>query len=241
MGRPGRCRWTRTAMWAGAVGAGGLALGAAGWVVAYPRWRSWCLTWGARQDEAARPFPGDDLLAGPDIVSTRAIWIDASPTDVWPWLAQLGPGRGGVYTYDWIENLLGLDVHSVDEVLPEFQRVEVGDAQTLGKGGPTLRVARCEPDRALVLHSDDGNWIWSFTLEPQGAGTRLFSRNRIALPDASGPTRWFSRYVMEPGSLVMERKMLVGIKQRAERLARPRPDTDVPDGGASAGHLRASA
>ena len=83
-----------------------------------------------------------------------------------------------------------------------------------------LRVAALEVERALVLRSDDGNWIWAFALHPQGEGTRLISRNRIATPGAALPARVSTMLVMEPGSLVMERKMLLGIKQRAEDLAR---------------------
>ncbi len=186
----------------------------------YSLWRPWCLTWGATSDEATRGLPGDDLLEDADIVSTRAISIAAPSASVWPWLAQMGSGRGGLYTYDWIENLLGLNMHSVDVVLAQYQGIEVGDAQRLGTNGPVLRVAIVERRRSLVLRSDDGNWVWAFCLVPDRAGTRLVSRNRIATPKASGPTRIFYRYLMEPGSLVMERKMLLGIKERAENLAR---------------------
>jgi hypothetical protein len=185
-------------------------------VASYPRWREWCLTWGATQAETARGIPGDELLTDADIISTRAVRIEAPPEAVWPWLAQMGSGRGGLYTYDWIENLLGLHMHSVEVVLPQFQDVAVGDAQTLGRRGPTLRVAICEPGRALVVRSDDGNWVWTVFLEPSESGTRLISRNRISTPGASRQARLFYRYFMEPGSRVMERKMFLGIKQRAE-------------------------
>ena len=188
-------------------------------LASYPRWRTWCLTWGATKDETAGAMPGDELLTDSDIVSTRAIGIEAPSRAVWPWLAQMGSGRGGVYTYDWIENLFGLHMHSVDVVLPQFQNVAVGDTQTLGKHGPELRVAICDVRRSLVLRSDDENWVWAFVLEPSGSGTRLISRNRIATPGASRVTRLVYRYFMEPGSLIMERKMLLGIKQRSERLA----------------------
>src|SRR4051812_32279660 len=78
------------------------------------------LTWGATGAEAGARLPGDELLEGTDGVSTRAVWIDAPAATVWPWLAQMGPEpRGGAYTYDWIENILGLGMHSVDHVLPE--------------------------------------------------------------------------------------------------------------------------
>jgi len=133
-----------------------------------------------------------------------------------------------LYTYDWIENLLGLNMHSAEIVLPEFQNIEIGYAQRLGKRGPTLRVAICDVGQALVLRSDDGNWVWAFVLVPQLLGTRLISRNRIANPGASRIVRLLNRYVMEPGSLLMERKMLLGIKERAERLARDPSDAPTP-------------
>jgi len=205
-----------TSIAAGTVVAAGLGS------LAYPLFlRRWCLTWGARPDEVSGKLPGDELLTEPGIVSTRAVWVDAPASSIWPWLVQMGPGRGGAYTYDWIENLFGLGMHSADEILPQYQDLQVGDAQRLGKRGPVLRVAALEPERSLVLRSDDGNWVWAFALVPGEAGTRLISRNRIATPGAPLPVRLVNLLVMEPGSLVMERKMLLGIKQRAEDLARP--------------------
>jgi hypothetical protein len=198
--------------------AAGIILMAVLEAVTYPVWRGWCLTWGATAHEAATALPGDDLLPAPDTLTTRAIWVDAPPAEVWPWLVQMGPGRGGAYTYDWIENLLGLGMHSAVSILPEFQDLKVGDAQPLGAHGPILRVAVLEPERSLVLRSDDGNWVWAFSLMPDSRGTRLISRNRIATPDASALVRALYRYAMEPGSLIMERKMLLGIKERAEDL-----------------------
>jgi hypothetical protein len=189
----------------------------------YPLWRQWCLTWGATRAEAAGPVPGDDLLAHPTVVTTRAIGIDAPPEAIWPWLVQLGPGRGGVYTYDWIENLFGLGVHSTDQILPQFQDLTAGDAQQLGAKGPVLRVAILDPERALVFQSDDGHWVWAFELVPDGKGTRLISRNRIAWPAARALAKALNTYVMEPGSLVMERKMLLGIKRRAENAGLIQP------------------
>jgi hypothetical protein len=200
--------------------AGGGAVTLAAVAATHPRWRPWCLTWGATEDEVARALPGDELLSAPDIVSTRAVWIGAPASAVWPWLVQMGPGRGGAYTYDWIENLLGLGMHSANDILPEYQDLKVGDAQRLGARGPVLRVAVLDPERALVLRSDDGNWVWAFSIVPAGGGTRLISRNRIATPGASRLAAAMSTYLMEPGSLVMERKMLLGIQQRSERLAR---------------------
>jgi hypothetical protein len=179
--------------------------------------REWVLTWGATADEAARPLPGDELLEPADIVATRAIRIDAPPAAIWPWLVQMGPGRAGAYTYDWIENLFGLNMHSADRLHPEWQDLQVGDVLRSGANGPGMRVEILERERVLSNRSEAGDWVWTFVLEPENGSTRLLSRNRIAMRGAAAGQR-LGMLLMEPGSLVMERKMLLGIKQRAERL-----------------------
>jgi hypothetical protein len=171
------------------------------------------LTWGATDEESSARLPGDELLEEADGVATRTIEIDASPAAVWPWIAQMGPApRGGAYTYDWIENLMGLDMHSADHVLPEFQDPKPGD--TLGYGSNRMKVERVEPEHVLAWRSEDGNWVWTFVLEARGSSTRLISRNRFRLPTLAA---CLGMIPMEPASLLMERKMLLGIKQRAER------------------------
>jgi hypothetical protein len=173
------------------------------------------LNWGATDAEADARLPGDELLEKADGVATRAITIDAPASAVWPWIAQMGPSpRGGAYTYDWIENLLGLDMHSTDRVLTEYQRPQVGD--TLGYGKNRMRFERVEPPHVLATRSQDGNWVWSFVLHEREGKTRLISRNRFRLPSL---TAKIGMIPMEPASLVMEQKMLRGIKERAERLA----------------------
>ena len=182
----------------------------------YPLIRRPILTWGATSEEARSRLPGDDLLEEADGVSTRAITINAPVAAVWPWVAQMGPSpRGGAYTYDWIENLLGLDMHSVDRLLPEFQHPEVGD--TIALGPNRMRIERVEPERVLAWRSEDGNWVWTFVLAESGGTTRLISRNRFRLPTLAAR---LGMLPMEPGSLIMERRMLRGIKERAERLSR---------------------
>ena len=182
------------------------------------------LTWGATAAEARARLPGDELLEEADGVATRAIDIDAPPGAVWPWIAQMGPApRGGAYTYDWIENLLGLDMHSTDRVLPEFQHPEVGD--TIGYGGNRMRVERVEPEHVLAWRSEDGNWVWTFVLDQPNGSTRLISRNRFRLPTLAARVGMLP---MEPASLVMERKMLRGIKERAERLVREGSEAAAP-------------
>jgi hypothetical protein len=192
----------------------GAALGLG--VLAYRRWlRRPVLTWGATGAEADARLPGDELLERPDGGSTRAITIDAPASAVWPWIAQMGPSpRGGAYTYDWIENLLGLDMRSADRVLPEYQHPAVGD--TIGYGPNRMRLERVEPEHVLAWRSEDGNWVWTFVLDERDGSTRLLSRNRFRLPTLAAR---IGMAPMEPASLLMERKMLLGIKQRAEALA----------------------
>jgi hypothetical protein len=173
------------------------------------------MTWGTRPDEADGRLPGDELLEDADGVATRAIDIEAPPEAVWPWLAQMGPEpRGGAYTYDWIEILLGLGMRSADRVLSEFQHPRAGD--TIAYGRNRMRLERVEPEHVLAWRSEDGNWVWTFVLEPRNGATRLLSRNRFRLPTLAAR---IGMLPMEPASLVMERKMLRGVKERAERLA----------------------
>jgi hypothetical protein len=175
------------------------------------------LTWGATEAEAAARLPGDELLEDAEMVSTRAVTIDAPASAVWPWIVQMGVGRGGAYTYDWIERLLGLDMHSADRIVSELQSVDVGDVLPMAPNAPGLRVAIADPERVFALRSEDGRWVWSFVMVEHGGSTRLISRNRA--PAARSLKERVAMLVMEAGSLVMERKMLEGIKERAERLA----------------------
>ena len=184
----------------------------------YPLLRRPILTWGATSEEAASRLPGDELLEDADGVSTRAITIDAPAASVWPWLVQMGPSpRGGAYTYDWIENLLGLDMRSVDRVLPEFQHPEVGD--TIGLGANRMLLERVESGYVLVWRSEDGNWVWTFVLEERDGSTRLISRNRFRLPTLAAR---IGMLPMEPGSLLMAGRCCAGSKSVPSGSRQPR-------------------
>ena len=195
------------------------------------------LRWGATPQEAAGPLPGDELVPIPRLQSTRAVNIAAPPSAVWPWLVQMGSGRGGMYSYDALENAVGLAMHSADRILPEFQQLAVGDVIPLSPSGG-IPVRRLEPGAVLALggRMDPGTGQvtaeagkaagprlaigWSFVLQPLGArSTRLLSRTRYDYaPLALGiPLRG----VLEPLQFLMERKMLLGIRSRVERR-RPR-------------------
>ena len=182
--------------------------------------RTRLLRWGANDQEIAALQPGDELISDANVTATRAITIRCSPDVVWPWIAQLGQGRGGFYSYDFLENLVGCDIHSADRVVPEWQQLEVGDEVRLA---PTagLMVAILDPGRALVIQGSlpiarrppfDSTWAFVLCGQPDGT-TRLLSRERY------GYRRWWAPLVVEPTqaiSFVMSRKMLLGIRDRAE-------------------------
>jgi hypothetical protein len=205
--------------------AAAIAVAASGSVVALAlTGRVRLLRWGATDEEIAASQPGDELIRDADVTATRAITIRRSPDVVWPWIAQLGQGRGGFYSYDFLENLVGCDIHSVDRVVPEWQQLELGDEVRLA---PTagLNVAILEPGRALVLQGSlriartppfDSTWAFVLCEQPDGT-TRLLSRERY------GYRRWWAPLVVEPTqaiSFAMSRKMLLGIRDRAEGAAR---------------------
>jgi len=194
------------------------ALAAVYWLALRP----WHLRWGATDDEAASPLPGDDLVPQPRLRSTRAVTIDAPVRDVWPWIAQLGQHHAGFYSYFWLENLVGCRMPHVDHIVPEWQTIEPGDEIWLHPKAPPLRVARVEPQRTLILERD-----WSFHLRQiDEHRTRFIVRSLgiYEMPDLKlAPLNFlYWRLVFEPGHFIMERKMMLGIKQRAERLAASR-------------------
>src|SRR5204862_4196568 len=121
--------------------------------------RDWVLTWGATDEEVARRLPGDELLESADIVATRAIGIEAPPSAIWPWLVQMGPGRAGAYTYDWVENLFGLNMHSVDQIHAEWRDLKGGDVLRSRADRPGMRVDILGPARALPTRSEAGDWV----------------------------------------------------------------------------------
>jgi hypothetical protein len=194
------------------IGTGFALLSAA--AAAYFRFlRPWHLNWGATEMESSGEVAGDELMPGARIVSTRVVQIAAPPSAIWPWLVQMGPGRGGAYTYDWIERRLGIDIHNVDWIVPELQDLKVGDE--IEMPGYKMRVERLDHERAMVIRSSNGAWLWAFELRPTDGHTRLISRNSFDT-SALRLQDWLAYPVIEPGSWVMERKMLLTIKQRSE-------------------------
>ncbi|HEU5012709.1 MAG TPA: hypothetical protein VFT66_09210 [Roseiflexaceae bacterium] len=178
--------------------------------------RPWHMRWGATDEEVRRAMPGDEIVPHPTYNATRAITINARPKAIWPWLVQLGQGRGGMYSYEWIENrLMRLDMHNADRILPEFQHLHVGDVVPMSPAGIGPRVRALRPNQFLLLVFDDSAWTWSFGLYPAAhRQTRLVIRNRWDIT-GSLPMLLMS-VVLDPGDFMMERRMLLGIKQRAE-------------------------
>ncbi|MGB7820378.1 MAG: SRPBCC family protein [Ornithinibacter sp.] len=188
--------------------------------------------WGATDAEVADPMPGDELVTHPMIGYTRAISIGATPEHVWPWLVQMGQGRGGLYSFDGLENLVGCDIHSADRVLAEFQDLGVGDLIRLGPPGyPCFRVHHVESCASLVLVGADprpphpaappdstagtATWQWQLRRTPDARGTRLITRQRLTYPPKTGPSVMW--HLVEPVGFVMERQMLRTLKERVER------------------------
>ena len=183
--------------------------------------RRWTRDWGATSSDLTRVMAGDGLVVDPAFSYTTAILINARPEHIWPWLVQMGYQRGGLYSYDWLDRLFGfLDRPSATRVLPEFQYLAVGDKIPLGRG-PAWPVAVIEPRRALVLDMRKlagFDWVWQFGLYPVDENrTRLVSRSDVR--PLSMLATLFSVCVIEPSGFFMTRRMLIGIKQRAEGLA----------------------
>jgi hypothetical protein len=209
-----------------------LSVGVVAAAIARARLRNW----GATREEVAAFHPGDDLVTGPATTTTYAVSVDAPAGVVWSWLVQIGQDRGGMYSYEWLENLFGLDIHNADEIRDEWQRLAAGDrVQVVPRGkfgmpeGYAFRVALVEAPRALVLRQQppEHPWdsTWAFLIVPESAERcRLLSRSRTAKgTGAAGLAARVGSELMGPVIFLMTRKMLLGIKERAERqTANPR-------------------
>jgi len=195
---------------------GGLALVATMLVVVFALLPGWIHTWGATEEEVARAMPGDGILTDPVLTWTHGITIQARPEEVWPWLAQIGDDRGGFYSYAFIENLIDPEdrYHNANEIIPAFQDPQPGEGLIMDY----LTVHTVEPGQYLLAELADIpelGWTYLWHLYSSGEGaTRLVVRMRIQpAPEMDNPA---ITYVMDLGGFVMERRMMQGIKDRAE-------------------------
>jgi hypothetical protein len=191
------------------------------------------LRWGATDQEVDLALPGDDLLPRADLTATRAVAVGAAPEGVWPWIAQLGQARGGFYSYDFLENMVGCDIHSADRIVADWQSIGLGDEINLHPK-VALTVAAVQPGRSLVLRGGvpmgrtppPYDFTWAFVLRPQADGT-----TRLVVRERYGYLRRWAVLLVEPTELisfVMSRRMLRGIAHRAELASRGTNETTGP-------------
>ena len=204
-------------------------------LVASPVLRRRYNRYGATDAEVASAMPGDALVKRPKLEYTRAITIDAPPAEVWPWLAQIGQGRGGLYSYDGLENLLGCDIHSANAILAEQQDLRHGN---IVRSGPDtypcwIVMSIDEPHHLVLLGAGTpadikvpeivdevpakgytaSTWQWELRPSDTGTRTRLVVRQRLTY----SPGQMLIWRLVEPLNFVMEHKMLKGVRARAEQ------------------------
>lgn len=198
-----------------AVFAGLIAL----FVIAIILLTPWMDRWGTTQAEIQATFPGDELVPAPASFVNRAVTIQASPEQIYPWLVQMGGGKGGLYSYTAFEGLIGCPLVNAERIHPEWQNLQVGDPVKMCPNEPApppYIVAQIVQNQTLVMgHQENGQWVdlWQFILIPQADGsTRLILRTRTMMVGGF----WD---LIHPGVFIMEHGLLLGVKERAEKLA----------------------
>jgi hypothetical protein len=194
--------------------------------------RRWAGRWGTVPEELARVWPADELSPNATEITTRAVTVAAPANAVWAWLIQIGQDRSGFYSYTWLENLFRCAMPRVERIVPEWQHRTVGDIVWLAareryRGEARQKVVRIDRGRVLSLaspadwgrlvrHETSAGGTWTFILVPvTGHTTRFIVRSRG--PEAPTPLgRLFWLLVFEPAHFIMERKMMLRIKQLAE-------------------------
>jgi len=184
--------------------------------------------WGLALEEARRAYPGDDLVPKPTWMWTHAVEIDVAVADVWPWLVQIGQDKAGFYSYTWLENLAGCQIHNSNVIEAAWQKLKVGDPLKVHPKVPPLTVAAIEPGRWFVVTSDtwtqtapgatpEAHVSWLFLLESLGINRcRLISRFRVDYQRGWRTRLSYGPWLTESLGFVMDRAMLLGVKKRAE-------------------------
>lgn len=206
-------------MWKGVAGS---AIASAGLYAARRYYRNW----GTTKDECEMALPGDEFVAEPVSQTTEGVWIEAPAAEVWPWLVQMGQDRGGLYSYEKLENLVGMKHRNADRIHPEWQHLATGDViRMVPRGwmglrdGLALPVARLIEGEAIVLRLQppdlpvDG--VWSFHVMPRWEDrSRLLVRTRLRM---RAPGEAVGAEAAGPVMSLMTRGMLLGIKRRVEQ------------------------
>jgi hypothetical protein len=196
-------------------------------ILGYQTIHPWLAAWGSTTAEVARAMPGD--LDGNRW--TRSITINATPQQIWPWLVQWGQGRGGWYSYDWLENLMGFDIHTTDQILPQYQNPAVGDKICMAASSCTNIISVIQPNQAFGWQARDeqGSPVWNFIIglyPVDSAHTRLVIRE--SFDKAAMPA--IVTAIIEIPDTVMEQKTLDTLKQRAEGTPRSAATTPLEIG-----------
>jgi len=216
-------------MWPVLLSVGCLVAGA---LLAMSELRRWASIWHTTPAERARDWPGDELSPRATEVTTRAVTIQAPAETVWAWVVQIGQDRAGFYSYTWLENLFRCVMPRVERIVPEWQHRTLGDIVWLARpdrynGEARQKVVRIDRGRVLSLaspadwgrlvrHQTSAGGTWTFVLVPvDSQTTRLVVRSRgPEAPSVLGRLFWVG--VFEPAHFIMERKMMLRIKQLAE-------------------------
>lgn len=186
--------------------------------------RRYFSNWGTTKSESTKYLPGDELIGPPVAQATEGVWIEASASSVWPWLVQLGQDRGGLYTFDTLENVIGLRYVNADRIHPEWQHLAPGDAVRLvprgwmGLRGLAMRVVEVDDERCIVLRATapEHHWdaVWSFHLIPEWEDRcRLLIRSRMSLRH---PGEILLAELVGPARAFVTRGILTGVKRRVE-------------------------
>ena len=192
----------------------------------------WMGNWGSTGIERSIRLPGDEVLPDAANMGTKAVSIKATPEEIWPWIAQMGVGRAGMYSYDWIDRIIGsgdaVDGHSATVIHPELQERKVGDLMVFHPpSGLAYTVAKVSAPRLIVYQGQSLSQVtWTFYLLPNDDGTRLITRWRGTKSTGAGET--FANAVFGTMDFVMEQRMLTRIKELAEEHASDVRNVAIP-------------
>lgn len=187
-------------------------------VILRPLFRPWYSKWGTTDTELTRELPGDEYVSYSRGGYTQAIDIRAPVSSVWPWVVQIGQDKGGYYSYELLENIVGCNIHNADRILPKYQDIKIGDRLVMHPKAPTIPVIIVEPEKTLVYGGkQDENTanVWVFFISDGGGFTRLISRWSFNYKPGMF-NKIIYNWLIEPIAAVMQRKLMLGIKKRAE-------------------------